>query len=81
VSDDLVVAATVGAGAYPGARSGSLVALDRKSGAIRWLYLDPPTPEVVAANKDWGFGASPLIVGDEIYAMDLDGRVICLEKT
>jgi outer membrane protein assembly factor BamB len=81
VSDDLVVAGTVGSGVYPGARSGSLVALDRKSGAIRWLYLEPPTPEVIAANKGWGFGASPLIVDDKIYAMDLDGRVMCLEKT
>jgi outer membrane protein assembly factor BamB len=81
VSDDLVVAGTVGVGAYPGSRSGSLVAIDRKSGAVRWLYLDAPTAEVVAANKGWGFGASPLIVGDRVYAMDLNGRVMCLEKS
>jgi len=81
VSDDLVVAGTVGVGAYPGSRSGSLVAIDRKSGTVRWLYLDAPTPETIAANKGWGFGASPLIVGDKIYAMDLNGRVMCLEKS
>ncbi|MFL6577641.1 MAG: PQQ-binding-like beta-propeller repeat protein, partial [Povalibacter sp.] len=79
VSDDLVVAGTVGAGSYPGPRSGSLVVLDRHSGAIRWLYLDPPSPEIVEAKKGWGFGSSPLIVGKKIYAMDLDGRVMCFE--
>jgi outer membrane protein assembly factor BamB len=75
IADDLLVAGTVGAGAYPSFRAGSLVGLDRRSGAIRWLYLDPPTPEIVQANKGWGFGSSPLIVGNRIYAMDLNGRV------
>ena len=42
VTDDLVIAGTAGAGAFPGSRAGSLVALDRATGAIRWLYLDPP---------------------------------------
>ncbi len=79
VDDDVVIAATVGEGAYPGVRAGSLVALDRRSGAIRWLYLDPP-PATAAPKQSWGFGASPLIVGDRIYAMDLNGRVLCLEK-
>lgn len=75
VSDDLVVAGTVGAGAFPGARSGSLVALDRQSGAIRWLFLEPPSRQTVERKLEWGFAASPLIVDDVVYAADLGGRV------
>ena len=75
VSEEVVVAGTAGVGEYPGARAGSLIALDRQSGAIRWLYLDPPPKEIVAAKKGWGFGASPVIAGDTVYAVDLNGRV------
>ena len=75
VSDDLVVAATSGTGAYPGFRTGSLVALDRRTGSIRWIHIDPPTPAVANSHKDWGFTASPVIVGNVVYAADLDGRV------
>ena len=75
VSDDLVIAATSGAGKYPGFRTGSLVALDRKTGAIRWVHIDPPIPAADRPHQDWGFAASPVIVGDVVYAADLDGRV------
>jgi outer membrane protein assembly factor BamB len=75
VNDDFVVAGTAGAGEYPGFRAGSLVALDRRSGAIRWLYLEPPTKSVADSNKGWGFAASPVIVGNVVYAADLSGRV------
>ena len=81
VDEDLLIAGTVGTGAYQGFRAGSLAGLDRRTGEIRWLYLDPPDPESLGAGKSWGFGASPLIVGDRIYAMDLDGRVLCLERS
>ncbi len=75
VNDDLVIAGTAGAGAYPGSRAGSLVALDRATGSIRWIHLDPPSEEIVKAKKGWGFGASPVIAGGVIYAADLNGRV------
>ncbi|HKE96873.1 MAG TPA: PQQ-binding-like beta-propeller repeat protein [Povalibacter sp.] len=75
VNDDFVIAGTVGSGAYPGFRSGALVALERRSGAMRWLYLDPPAKEVVEAGKGWGFGAAPLIADGVVYAVDLNGRV------
>lgn len=78
VSNDLVVAGTAGVGRYPGTRSGSLVALDRRTGALRWIYLDPPSQEIVTAQKGWGFGASPLIAGDMVYAVDLNGKVLAL---
>jgi len=75
VNNELVVAGTVGAGAFPGPRGGSLVALDRSSGALRWIYLDPPSKEVLEAKKEWGFGASPVIGDGVVYAADLSGKV------
>jgi outer membrane protein assembly factor BamB len=79
VNDELVVAGTAGVGAFPGSRSGSLLALDRATGAIRWLYLDPPSEEIVKANKGWGFGASPVIADGLVYAADLNGKVYAFE--
>jgi outer membrane protein assembly factor BamB len=79
VNDEVVVAGTVGAGAFPGPRAGSLVALDRTRGAIRWIHLDPPSKQVVDAKKSWGFGASPVIADGVVYAADLGGRVFAIE--
>lgn len=79
VNDELVVAGTAGQGAYPGSRSGSLVALDRASGAIRWTYLDPPSDEIAKAGTYWGFGASPVMGDGVVHAADLDGRVYAFE--
>jgi outer membrane protein assembly factor BamB len=79
VSDKLVVAATVGAGAYPGARAGSLVAIDRATGAIRWLYLDPPSADTVAKKAEWGFAAAPAMADGVVYAADLQGRIHAIE--
>ena len=55
------------------------MALDRGSGAIRWIHLDPPADEIVAAKKGWGFGASPVIADGMVYAADLNGRVFAFE--
>ncbi|HEX4972190.1 MAG TPA: PQQ-binding-like beta-propeller repeat protein, partial [Steroidobacteraceae bacterium] len=79
VSDKLVVAATVGAGAYPGARAGSVIAIDRATGSIRWLYLDPPSAETVAKKAEWGFAAAPAVGDGVVYAADLQGRVHAIE--
>ncbi len=79
VNDEMVIAGTAGAGAFPGPRAGSLVALDRATGSIRWIYLDPPSEEIVAAKKGWGFGASPVIAGDVADAADLNGRVLAID--
>jgi outer membrane protein assembly factor BamB len=78
VNDDLVIAGTAGVGAYPASRNGSLLALDRASGAIRWMILDPPSEEIVKAKKGWGFGASPVIADGLVYAADLNGRVYAI---
>lgn len=78
VGEDVIVAGTVGAGAYPGSRAGSLAALDRATGKIRWIHLDPPGDDVAKAHSDWGFGASPVIADGVVYAADLAGRVYAL---
>lgn len=75
VTDDLVIAGTAGAGPFPGARVGSLLALDRATGAIRWIHLDPPSEEMLKAKKGWGFGASPVVADGVVYAADLNGKV------
>jgi len=79
VDDRLVVAATVGYGAWPGVRSGALVGIDRQSGALRWMHVDPPTPEQVARKAEWGFAAGPVLIGGTVYAADLDGRVFAID--
>jgi outer membrane protein assembly factor BamB len=79
VTQDLVITGTAGAGAFPASRNGSLVALDRASGAIEWIYLDPPSEEIVKAKKGWGFGASPVVADGVVYAADLNGRVYAIE--
>lgn len=79
VDAETVIAGTVGAGTFPGSRAGSLVALDRATGAIRWVHLDPPSEESAKALRSWGFGASPVISGNLVYAADLNGRVYAIE--
>ncbi len=49
--------------------------MDRATGAIRWIYLDPPTEERAKQHKEWGFGAAPVIAEDVVYAVDLDGTL------
>jgi outer membrane protein assembly factor BamB len=79
MADDLLITGTLGKGAYPASRNGSLFALDRETGAIRWMYLDPPSEETVKAGKNWGFAASPVIGDDVVYAADFNGRVYAFE--
>jgi outer membrane protein assembly factor BamB len=76
---NLLITGTLGRGAYPASRNGSLFALDRETGAIRWLYLDPPSEETVKAGKNWGFAASPVIGDGVVYAADFNGRVYAFD--
>jgi outer membrane protein assembly factor BamB len=78
VSEKFVVAATVGRGAYPGSRSGSLVAIDRATGKIVWIHLDPPSEEFTRKQARWGFGSGPVVADGVVYAADLQGRVYAL---
>ena len=75
IAGDLLITGTLGRGAYPGSRSGSLLALDRATGAIRWVYLDPPSAETVKAGNNWGFAASPVVAEGRVYAADFSGKV------
>ena len=79
VDERLVVAGTVGYGVWPGVRSGSLVGLDRQSGALRWMHVDRPSEEVVAKKAEWGFAAGPLLVGGTVYAADLAGLLVAID--
>jgi outer membrane protein assembly factor BamB len=79
VDERLVVAGTVGYGAWPGVRSGSLVGIDRHSGVLRWLHVDPPGADVVAKKAEWGFAAGPVLFGGTVYAADLSGRVFAID--
>ncbi|HYD85315.1 MAG TPA: PQQ-binding-like beta-propeller repeat protein, partial [Opitutus sp.] len=52
--------------------TGSLVALDRETGAPRWRYLSP-----VATNTDFvGFTGSLVLAGDHIIGAQVDGTLI-----
>ena len=79
MTDSLLITGTLGKGAYPASRNGALFALDRATGAIRWMYLDPPSEETVKAGKNWGFAASPVIGDGVVYAADFNGRVYAFE--
>lgn len=79
IDKEWLVAATVGGGAFPGPRAGSLVAMDRATGSIRWIYLEPPSEDTVKQHRDWGFGAAPVIAGGVVYAADLAGKVHAFE--
>jgi outer membrane protein assembly factor BamB len=79
MTEDLLITGTLGKGAYPASRNGALFALDRATGAIRWMYLDPPNEETVKAGKNWGFAASPVIGDGVVYAADFNGRVYAFE--
>ena len=74
-----MLAGTVGSGAWPGVRSGSLVDIDRQSGALRWMHVDRPSDEGVAKKAEWGFAAGPVLVGGTVYAADLAGRVFAID--
>lgn len=81
INKEWVVAATIGGGPFPGPRAGALVGMDRVTGAIRWIHLDPPSEEMAKAGKAWGFGSAPVIADGVVYAVDLQGtlRAFALE--
>jgi hypothetical protein len=56
-----------------------LLALDRASGAIRWIYLDPPSTDTIKGGNNWGFAASPVVGEGLVYAADFNGRIYAIE--
>lgn len=79
VDERIVVAGTVGQGPHPGTREGALVAIDRESGKIVWMELEPPSEETVEQKQDWGFASAPVLVDRTAYAADLNGFVYAIE--
>lgn len=79
INKEWLVAGTVGGGPFPGPRAGALVGMDRRTGTIRWVYLDPPSEDAVKAGQAWGFGAAPVIADGMLYAADLNGRLYAFE--
>ncbi len=79
VDDRIVVAGTVGQGPHPGNREGALAGIERASGKMLWLLLEPPSESTVAAKLDWGFASSPILADGVVYAVDLNGSVYAIE--
>lgn len=74
VTESTVFVATVGSDSQVSPRQGALLALDRRSGAVRWSVpaARPPAGE-------WGFAAGPVVAGGRVIAADLAGRVLAFE--
>ncbi len=75
VTRDRVYAGVSAAKGVFNAQRGAFVALDRKSGKVQWAHKVP-----AAAHDSWGFVASPAVVGDVIFAADLEGRVYAFNE-
>lgn len=71
VTDSTVLAGTVGMEGYMGPRRGSLVALDRSSGAVRWRLELPP----LGGGAQWGVASAPAALGDRLFAATLGGTL------
>jgi outer membrane protein assembly factor BamB len=54
--------------------TGGIMALDRKTGAVKWQYLAPEPPE----NSFGGYAGSLACDGTRIYAAGFDGNLIAL---
>lgn len=75
-SKSLVYAGLIGTEMpYVGKRVGGLAALDARTGALQWVYRTPHGDKDI----EWGFAASPLVVGNRVYAADLRGTVFAFE--
>ena len=58
-----------------------VVALDANTGESRWEYAyDAPLPEELDKNFGTGPRATPLIVGDRLFAVGITGKLHCVEK-
>ncbi|UCG34199.1 MAG: PQQ-binding-like beta-propeller repeat protein [Phycisphaerales bacterium] len=58
-----------------------VTALDAATGGTIWTY-DIPSPPTAGPGEQWPFGpnATPLVVGDRLYATTANAKLLCLEK-
>lgn len=75
VADRNVYAAVIGNSAYFQPRAPALAAIDRGSGALRWMFRPQGTPPAGLS----GFASAPVVVGDRIFAADLAGNVYAFD--
>lgn len=76
VTDDAVFTGTV-AQNMPGtviAHTGGIVALDRRTGVVKWHLLAAPAPE----NGFGGYAGTLALAGDKVIAAGFDGKLIAL---
>ena len=52
--------------------TGGIMALDRKTGAVKWHYLSPLPPE----NSFGGYAGSLALAGDKVIAAGFDGNLV-----
>jgi outer membrane protein assembly factor BamB len=64
--------AAVAGGPYLAERTGGLAAIDRRDGALRWLF---EAPRPADANEVYGFAAEPAAAPHAVFAADLSGMV------
>ena len=69
VEANIVVVGAVGVADYFVPHRGGLFAVDRQTGRLTWGFQSQ------AQGPRWGFGSSPVIAGDRVFAADLDGNV------
>lgn len=71
VTDDVVYACVVGSEPYPIRHEGSVCALDRASGALKWRWPAPIAP----GSFQNGFAGAPALDGSSLVAGALDGTI------
>jgi outer membrane protein assembly factor BamB len=71
LTEKLIYAAAIGTSPYEIRHLGSLTALDRKSGEIKWRWPMPESPNSLM----YGFAASPVIDGNTLIIGGLDGTL------
>jgi eukaryotic-like serine/threonine-protein kinase len=74
VGRETVYASVVG-GNYSAPRAAGFAAIDRDTGALRWLY-EAPRPE---GAEVYGFAASPVVAGRRVFTADLAGNVYAFD--
>jgi|CXWL01.1.fsa_nt_gi outer membrane protein assembly factor BamB len=75
VGDASLYVGAAGAERYFAPRAGGLMAMDRQSGALRWL-MPVTQPEGAFV---YGFAAQPAIAGRRVFAADLTGAIYAFD--